>query len=317
MILVFLPNDIPCFNVADAQVERFRRLLPANADLPVVVCRTESEFTAHLPGATAVFVWSFKQEWFALAPKLRHVCTPAAGRDYFHVAPPPQVTMHYGTFHGAIMGETALACVLAVSHGILPFAREMKDGTGEDAAWPRLRLAAAARRISGATIAILGFGHIGRIFARMAKPFGPRLVGVTQSPHPEYRDEFPDVALATAGDLPAVLPEADHVVCFLPSGAATTKLLDARNLSLMKRGAFLYNFGRGNLVDEDALAAALHAGRLGGAVLDVFQAEPLPATSPLRRCPNCYLYPHASAFSPDYLDLYFEKAAAAMARAED
>jgi D-3-phosphoglycerate dehydrogenase len=74
----------------------------------------------------------------------------------------------------------------------------------------------------------------------------------------------------------------------------------------------IYNFGRGNLIDEEALAEALAAGRLAGAVLDVFKAEPLPENSPLRKAPNCWLYPHASAFAPDYLDLYFAKCAEAM-----
>ena len=105
MILVFLQNAIPCFQATDEQVRRFEEALPPFADLPVRLCRTEDEFTALLPQATAVFVWTFRQEWFAIAPRLRHVCTPAAGRDYFTVEPPECVTMHYGSFHGAIMGR--------------------------------------------------------------------------------------------------------------------------------------------------------------------------------------------------------------------
>ena len=95
----------------------------------------------------------------------------------------------------------------------------------------------------------------------------------------------------------------------LPSGPETDRLLDARRLALLRPTAFLCNFGRGNLVDEDALCAALRAGRLAGAVLDVFREEPLPADSPLRAAPNLWLLPHASAFSPDYVDLYFEELA--------
>ena len=98
-----------------------------------------------------------------------------------------------------------------------------------------------------------------------------------------------------------------NLLCFLPSGPETDRLLDARRLALLNPSAFLCNFGRGNLVDETALAAALRAGRLGGALLDVFAEEPLPADSPLRSAPRCWLLPHASAFAPDYLDLYFEE----------
>lgn len=309
MILVFLEHQLHCFNVTDEQVRRFDEALPECADRPVVICRSEADFVKRLPAATAVFVWSFRQEWFAISPKLRHVCTPAAGRDYFSVTPPPYVTMHYGTFHGAIMGETALACLLSMTHQLFPCVDSMRSG--EDP-WPRLPMAASARRLAGATVAILGFGNIGREFARMARPFGPRLIGVTRSPHPEYAAEFPDVRLATIDGLPDVLPLADHVVCFLPSGESTTDMLNREMLSKFKPGAVLYNFGRGNLIVEEALVEALEEGRIGGAVLDVFKEEPLPGDSPLRHCRNCYLFPHASAFSPDYLDLYFAKAAAAM-----
>ena len=308
MLLVYLENEIPCFRPTDDQVARFERQLPEQADRPVVACRSEGEFLARLPEATAVFVWTFRQEWFALAPRLRHLCTPAAGRDYFKVVPPPEVTLHYGSFHGGIMGETALACVLGWCHGILPFADAMKDGPG----WPRVEMARRGRRLFGATVLVLGFGAIGRAFARMAAPFGPRIIGVTRTPHPELCAEFPGATLATVDELDALLPQADHVVCFLPSGPETDNLLDRRRLALLRPGAVLYNFGRGNVVDEAALAEALSSGRLGGAVLDVFKAEPLPADSPLRRAPNCWLYPHASAFAPDYLDLYFAKCAQAM-----
>lgn len=312
MMLVFLQNDMPCFQPTDAQVRRFESLLPATADRPVRVSRGEDEFRALLPQATAVFVWTFRQEWFAIAPRLRHVCTPAAGRDYFRVEPPEGVTMHYGSFHGAIMGETALGAVLACCHGLLQFAGAMSGAGG---GWPRAETARCGRRLCGANVAILGYGNIGRHLARMMRPFGAHVTGVTRRPHPELAGEAAEfgVRLATADALDSILPETDHLVCFLPSGDETTNLLDARRLSLMKPSAFIYNFGRGNLIDEDALAGALAGGRIAGAVLDVFKTEPLPETSPLRKAPNCWIYPHASAFAPDYLDLYFEKVAAGIA----
>ena len=317
MILVFLQNAIPCFQATDEQVRRFKEALPPFADFPVRLCRTEDEFQDLLPQASAVFVWTFRQEWFAIAPRLRHVCTPAAGRDYFKVEPPECVTMHYGSFHGAIMGETALAAVLSWCHGLLPFAGDMK--TPGEGAWPRLAMARHGRRLAGSSVTILGYGSIGRHFARMLAPFGAKVTGITRRPHPELADEAArlGVVLATAAELDAILPETDHLVCFLPSGPETTNLLDARRLALLKPAAAIYNFGRGNLIHEEALAEALATGRLGAAVLDVFKAEPLPADSPLRRAPNCWLYPHASAFAPDYLDLYFAKCAKAMSETGD
>lgn len=316
MILLFLQNQHPCFQVTAEQALRFEAQLPPAADLPVRICRSETEFTTFLPQATAVFVWTFKQEWFEIAPKLRHVCTPAAGRDYFKVSPPPYVTMHYGSFQGDIMGETAVACVLAVCHGILQFANIM-SGNSPEQSWPRLEMANHGHRLAGSTVVVLGYGHIGRIFADMILPFGPKIIGITRTHHPELKDSCASkgIILKTADEMDSALAVADHIVCFLPSGPETTDLIDSKRLAILKPSAFIYNFGRGNLIDENALVQALNASKIGGAVLDVFKTEPLPETSPLRSARNCWIYPHASAFAPDYLDLYFSKAAKAMREA--
>lgn len=297
MILVYLQNPTPCFQPTDEQVRRFAERLGPGEE--VRTCRSESEFTSLLPEATAVFVWTFRQEWFALAPKLRHLATPAAGRDYFHITPPPEVTLHYGSFHGAIMAETALGAVLDCAHGLLPHAAAMKEPAA--AAWPRPDFIPGARRIAGSTVLILGYGAIGRTFGALVKPFGVTVIGLRRHPAPDASAD----RVVGPDELDKVLPLADHVVCFLPSGPETTHLLDARRIALLKPTAFLYNFGRGNLIDEWSLAKALHAHKFAGAVLDVFETEPLPVDSPLRTAPNAFLYPHASAFSPDYLDLYF------------
>ena len=301
VVAVYLESAVPVFSPTDEQAARFRARLGAGAE--VALCRSEGDFLAALPRAEFAVVWTFRQEWFALAPRLRAVCTPAAGRDYFRVVQPPGVELRYGSFHGAIMGETAAACVLALSHGVLPFAAE----AGSD--WPRPAFAARARRLAGATVLILGFGRIGRAAGRFLKPFGPRVLGVSRGAHPAPDWFGPEDCVETADAINSLLPLADHVLCFLPSGPETDRLLDARRLARLRPTTCLCNFGRGNLLDEDALAAALRAGRLAGAVLDVFREEPLPSPSPLRDAPNCRLLPHASAFSPDYLDLYFEELA--------
>lgn len=309
-ISVFLEHDVPVFAPTAAQVARFRELLAARGGAPVSVrtCRTEADFLAALPETDVAVVWSFRQEWFERAPKLRAVCTPAAGRDYFRVAPPTGVELRYGSFHGAIMGETAVAAVLGFARGLLPFSSLMRTDGGA-APWPRDAFAPVARRVAGSVAVVLGFGHIGREAGRMLHALGVRIVGVSRGGHPAPDWFGPDDRLATARTLDAVLPEADWLLCFLPATPETDCLLDARRLARLKPAAFLANFGRGNLVYEPALAAALREGRLGGALLDVFAREPLPADSPLRTAPRCWLLPHASAFAPDYLDLYFAELA--------
>ena len=308
-VAVFLESPVAAFRPADPSFARFAaalRPLGASASL----ARSEEAFLHLLPAATHALVWTFRQEWFSLAPRLRAVCTPAAGRDYFSVVPPPGVSLSYGSFHGAILGETAAAAVLSLSHCILQGASLMKNPpAGGHAAevWPRPFYDARARRLAGSTVSIVGFGAIGRAAGRFLKPFGPRVLGVSRSAHPAPEWFGPGDESLGADALDRAVAAADFILAFLPSGAGTDGVFDARRLALAKPSAYFLDYGRGNCVDEAALAAALREGRLAGAVLDVFREEPLPAESPLRGAPNCWLYPHSSAFSPDYLDLFFDE----------
>ena len=107
--------------------------------------------------------------------------------------------------------------------------------------------------------------------------------------------------------LDALLPTADHLILALPATPETDGLVDAARLARLPLRAAVYNVGRGNVLDESALARALVRGRLRAACLDVFRQEPLPANSPLRTAPNILLMPHASAIAPEYLDLFLDE----------
>lgn len=293
-------REVPAWTFADRQAERLTRALPR---LRCRLCPDRGAFRAALADAHMALVWSFHQEEFALAPHLCLVATPAAGRDYFRVTPPDGVTLLYGRFHGAIMAETAVGMLLAMCRGLLPAVTNYRDDP-----WPRAALAARMRPLCGAHVVILGFGHIGTWIGRLLKPFGVRLTGVRRHP-PE--GSVPDFFAAADRVLPVsaldrVLPEADHLVVVLPSDPGTERLIDSRRLGLLPAHATLINLGRGHALDETALLQALRAGRLAGACLDVFRREPLPAGSPLRHCPNLWPFPHASAISPTYLDLFVD-----------
>lgn len=296
--------QVPAWSFA----ERHARLLAAAVPgMACRICADREAFRAVLAEAQAAFVWSFCQDEFALAPGLRFVATPAAGRDYFRVSPPPGVQMFYGQFHGHIMGETAAGMILAMTRGLLPAVTTYREDP-----WPRAQLAAGVRPLCGAHVVILGFGHIGRRIGQMLKPFGVRITGVRRQPSAgDLPDGFDgrDRVVAVA-HLDQVLPEADHLVLVLPGGVDTDNLVGAAQLRLLPRHATLINLGRGNAIDEEALAAALRHGRLAGACLDVFRTEPLPNDSPLRSCPNLWLFPHAAAISPAYLDLFIADFAA-------
>lgn len=148
-------------------------------------------------------------------------------------------------------------------------------------------------RLHGKTLGVMGTGSIGAQIARTARCLGLKVIGFSRSgaAHEEFAQVYP------AGELNDFLQQADYVVAVLPDTPATTGLMNATRFAAMKPTAFFINVGRGNLVDEDALAGALNAGQLAAALLDVFRTEPLPQTSPLWDTPNLLITGHVAARS--------------------
>jgi len=158
-----------------------------------------------------------------------------------------------------------------------------------DGAWPRERLR-QGREMAGKTLGVIGFGDIGGRVARLARAFGMQVLAhdpVLPADHSALKESQAQVV-----SLEALLARADAVTLHVPLEPATRGLLSARLLGAMKPGAVLVNASRGGVVEEAALAAALRAGQLGGAALDVYEHEPLAAGSPLAGVPNLLLTPH-------------------------
>ena len=146
---------------------------------------------------------------------------------------------------------------------------------------------------SGASVLVLGAGDIGTHLATLFRAVGARVTGVrTRRTEPTE----PFEAMGTLDDLDALLPEADIVCSVLPSTPATRGIAGQRFFSSMREGAVFANAGRGDLVDQAALAAALASGHLSGATIDVATPEPLPKDDPLWDAPNLLLTPHISGF---------------------
>jgi len=163
--------------------------------------------------------------------------------------------------------------------------------------------------IAGKTVLVVGVGDMGAAAARAAKALGLAVIGVRRggAPHPDV-----DRMVATDA-LDAVLPRADFVVIATPLTPATRDLIDRRRIGLMKPGAGLLNIGRAGCLDHAALVEALGSGALAGAILDVYDPEPLPAGSPLWQVPNLILLPHVTSddeerYMPKTLDLAFANA---------
>jgi (S)-sulfolactate dehydrogenase len=181
--------------------------------------------------------------------------------------------------------------------------------------WPRASLG-DGRETAGKTLGVVGFGGIGRLTAKLAQGVGMRVIAadaMIPADSPVWRDS----GVAPRG-LDALLAESDAVTLHVPLTGETRHLIDAARIDRMRPGAVLVNSARGGVVDEAALVAALRAGRLGGAALDVFEREPLPAGSPLAGVPNLLLTPHVAGITREsnarVSALVAEKVAAALTR---
>ena len=166
--------------------------------------------------------------------------------------------------------------------------RERQAAQRERRWWPE-----PTGTLAGQTLGVMGTGSIGSVIAERARSFGMRVIGFSRSGEP--RPEFE--AVLAFDDLHAFLGACDHVAAVLPDTPETRGLLDAPALAAMRPGASLINVGRGTLVDEPALLTALQTGHLGGAMLDVFETEPLPSEHPFWECPRLLITAHVAARS--------------------
>ena len=295
-IAVWLAHPVAALSLTDSARTRLQSSLTG---VEWIECADEKAFRDALRDARAALTWRCEEEWVRDAAALEWIATPSAGRDWLRVRERPGLAVTFGTFHGELMAETAVGMALAFARGLHESWRRMASG------WPRDEVGRTMRPLRGSRATIVGFGAVGRWIGRLLSPFGVRLTGVgrTLREKPDYFGTH-DRMIAME-DLDAVLPETDHLFLALPGEAGMA--MDARRLALLPASAHLYNVGRGIAVDEEALAGMLAEGRLAGAGLDVFREEPLPDGSPLRRLPNVILMPHASAFSPNYMDLFADE----------
>ena len=196
--------------------------------------------------------------------------------------------------HGPPVAETVLAFLLHFARGLdLAVAAQRAGRWGQD---DFIGADAPVRELSASTVGIIGLGGIGREVARRALALGAAVVGTRRRPAPIAGLPAVEV-LSGAGALETLLARSHYVVVAAPETGATRRLLDAGSLGRMRPDAVLVNVSRGGLVDEEALADALERGRLRGAALDVFTAEPLPAGHRLWRAPRLLITPHVSAYT--------------------
>jgi len=247
--------------------------------------------------------WRFpRPELHDMAPKLRWITLTGAGTEHLQpfdwVWRGLRLTNNSGV-HAEKAAEFAGASVLAMAHG-LPFFATNKPARR----WEKR----FTTTIEGGTAIVIGLGGMGGATARWLKQkLGMTVIGVTRTGKPfRWADK-----VVKASQLDRVLLKADTVVVMAPLTAETENLLSRERLGLMKPGATLLNMGRARIVDYEALSDLLESGHLAGAVLDVFDPEPLPRSSRLWTVPNLILSAHCSSddidnYIPKTLDWFFE-----------
>lgn len=162
--------------------------------------------------------------------------------------------------------------------------------------WPRPALS-NGREAGGKTLGLIGFGSIGQLTARLARSVGMQVAAfdaMMDDDHPAYAE-----CGARCAGLDEVITMSDVVSLHVPLVDSTRGLFSAARIASMKKGAVLINSARGGIVDEAALAASLKAGHLGGAAIDVFGTEPLPASPHFEGCPNLVLTPHIAGVTAE------------------
>jgi D-3-phosphoglycerate dehydrogenase len=271
-------------------------LAARGAELDIVTLRDApvEEFHQHLSSADAALLWLERLDQAALdlAPRLKVAARLGVGYDTVDIpacsARGIPVMVVNGT-NDLSVAEHAMMLMLATARRAVECDRHMRQGGWWD------RPEAGIVELAGRSVLVVGYGRIGTRVAQYCRAFHMRVMVMDPAFHPARiaADGF-----APVRDLHQGLAEADVVTIHTPLTPATRHLMDAAAFAALKPGAILVNTARGPIVSQDALVAALRAGRLHGAGLDVLEVEPSDATNPLFALPNVVLSPH-NAGSPE------------------
>jgi phosphoglycerate dehydrogenase-like enzyme len=289
--LLMLPPPTP---TTRAWAARLSTALPG---LEIVVAEDEAQAARVAPRAEAAF-GTMPPTLLRAATKLRWLQAPQAAPPAGYYTPEliahPAVVTNFREIYNDHIGAHIMAFVLAFARGLhLYIPRQLRRE------WrPEPLETGGVLHLPETTALVVGVGGIGAEAARLAAAFGIHVMGVDA----RRRDAPPGVLKLDGPDaLDSLLPLADFVILTVPHTPATEGFMHRARFQRMKRTAFFVNIGRGMTTRLDDLVAALRAGEIAGAALDVFEQEPLPAEHPLWTLPNVLITPHTAGHGP-YLD---------------
>jgi len=301
-LLIVLHHRFELWNAPSWFTERLQRDFP---DLTITHLSNYDRIEQEIADAEIVIAWSIRPDQFKAAKKLRWIHSPAAAVHQLmfpELIASDVILTNAREVHGPVVAEHVIALIFALAKKIPQAVRlQQKHVWGQETVWqqrPR------PHEIAGATLGLIGLGSIGRELANRASALKMRLIVVRENPTKELPEGVERVY--GSAHLQTLLRQSDYLVLAVPLTSSTRHLINAERLSQMKPDAYLINVGRGPLIDEIALAAALRNHQIGGAALDVFEQEPLPSDSPLWDVENLLITPHTAGLTEKLWDRHYE-----------
>jgi D-2-hydroxyacid dehydrogenase (NADP+) len=281
--------------IVDVHAEMYRDRLAAEfPELQFALFHKAAEVTGDLSDIDVMLMFGIevRDEMLSGAPKLKWIQSLATGVDHFlrcaSLKPDVLITSGRG-IHGPPMREQVVYLMMAVSRDAKRQVEDHQHHVWQRRLWSTLH---------GKTAVVVGTGVVGAAIGELLKAFGMRTIGVTRTPRQVAG--FDEVM--SADRLPEAAAKADYLINILPASDNNIGLFGAKVFGAMKPSAYYISAGRGQTVDEDALATALRERRIAGAGFDVFQTEPLPPESPFWQLPNVFITPHVGGYVVEYED---------------
>ena len=292
-LLIVLYHRFELWNAPSWFSDRLRQDFP---QLEIVHLTSYDAIEKHIRDAEIAIAWSLRPEQFKAAEKLRWIHSPAAAVHQLmfpELVNSDVILTNAREVHGPVVAEHVIALLFALAKRLPQAARlQQQHLWGQEAMW---RGRPRPREVAGATLGLVGLGSIGREVAKRASALGMRVAAVRE--HTEKGSPEAVEQVFAPSQLEQLLAPSDYVVLATPLTQATHGLMNSARLATMKPDSCLINVGRGPLVDEVALAQALRDKKIGGAALDVFDQEPLPAESPLWDLENLLITPHTAGLT--------------------
>jgi phosphoglycerate dehydrogenase-like enzyme len=303
-LLISIQQPVRAWQIPLHSVQTIRDRFP---DVHITHATDEGARAQALVDCDVAFTWLMSEAELATCTRLNWVHTSAVAVETFCL---PQlfarnviVTNSRGV-QSAPIAEHVFAVLLALAKR-LPYVVDQQ----RDRHWAQNEMVGDRLPwlLKGKTLGLIGFGTIGAEIARLASAFGMKIVAITRRARTNHAH---DIEWLTPSQLGELLKQSDVLVIAAPLTPETLNMIGPSEIAQMRRGSVLINVGRARIINHPALNDALRSGHLGGASLDVFHREPLPADDPLWSAPNIIITPHTSGFRQghweDVIDLFSE-----------